>query len=273
MATFSSTVWTPGAELNSVAPERTANLYFGAQNSDRLVAHEEEKNPIIKILDILQTRYPIHQPTSEGNRVSISESIVPNHNQHIPTRTELIQQAAQNTYHDHTVRPESVPMRVIPMQHNLPYHQLPTEPPVEQAPVSTNSNTVSVLPKVVKRPYSASAKSTSGKKVKRPSIEDDLRDRLTEWKKAKAEEERSGVTWESDEDEEVIPYPTALYAKTGAIKNNLNPDGKGVPVNAKGKKRVKIAQTNEAKRKPLAEITLPRKRIKVKDVLIDEIPI
>lgn len=198
---------------------------------------------------------------------------IPNHNQHIPTRTELIQQAAQNTYHDHSPPdPSNIPMRVIPMQHNLPYHQMPpTEPPVEQTPISTNPNTISVLPKVVKRPYSAKATpATQAKKVKRPSIEDDLRDQLSERKKEKAKELETGVTWDSEEDEEVIPYPTALYAKTGAIKNNLNPDGKGVPANAK---RVKIAQTNEAKRKPLAEITLPRKRIKVRDVVIDEIRI
>ena len=64
--------------------------------------------------------------------------------------------------------------------------------------------------------------------------------------------------------------------KTGAVKNNLNPDGKGVPKNTKGKKRVKITQTNENKNKippTQAEVNLPRKRIRVKDVTIDEIPI
>jgi len=280
--------------MNSIAPERAVNLYFGPQGSDSLVEPVEEKDAVIKILDILQTRFPLHQPTSEGNRVSISESIQPVHNRERPTLVEAIQSAYPGPV-EGAIR-QGTTMHLQPMSHNLPYHQLPSPPSsfggdvlIEPGPPPAPING--------KRPYSSTDKENKApsnkKRPKEIALSDDLRDQLREFYKNNPETvnaiDEEGVTWaESDDDRPVLDPPRRdpllEYVESGGGKRRLNPEHARVPYSLFPPKRAMHAQPNAAKRKAsiLKIDTGPRskskagpkvKRVKVRDVVIDEIPL
>jgi hypothetical protein len=284
----SDAVWTPGAEDNALAPQRTANLYFGPQASDSLVEQMEESNPIIKILDILQTRYPLHQPTSSvqggaGHRISISENIHPVYNRTPLTRLEAIHNATTTASpQSNPINSQDMPMRMIPMIHTLPHHQLPvTQSPsiASQRPITgKRKHSVSTLH------VEANKGPTHPKKAKPIALADELRDQLREFYKERdtsdgAESAGGGdVTWTEDED------PSYEEASSKG-KRKIIADSSNVVSNPRKTTRRKLVQANEAKRKiaVLGDLTNAlraihdkarpaKRRVKVRDVVIDESP-